>query len=534
MIIFTSASYLRLVHPELILFDGDESRDLFRTMGLVEKGIFPGLGAELITGGNLGPLEYYVLAIPYFVSSNPVFLTSFVVILNITAVIMLFVFCRDFFNIRTALIASALFAFSPSAIVFSRKIWNPYFLPLFTIIFFYAVFKVKIHKEKKYILSAMPAYACMLQFHASAILLLPFAFLLISKDLFKKEFIKHSICGFVISVVLLFPLIAFEFSHGFSNFKNIITGVQSTVSNHKYSITDKMKNFYMISITNINNIPHNSLENQCLQTEYKSNILNKSEIALFFASIIYLIVSIFAKNNTDRYKFIYLLGWYFFPLVLFFMLAPLLSNHYVSVQYPVQFVFIAILLDKLFSLSFDHSRFRSFFSVIIFLYITVLSLSQSKDIFSYYKSAKENGIINCFGLNIVLKHKLDIVNSIIKDSNNNQYIYGSNVYGCEDFVGAGGYNELIGGFKYLFEVQKRKHEIRDEQTDTTYAFLLDLIFDKIPVKKENEINRFIKWYKFTSNQKFQNWKKKYNLNCNPINKRTEQINKNISMYRLNY
>lgn len=528
-IILLFASFLRLSHPDLVLFDGDESRDLFRTMALVEKGAFPGLGSELITGGSLGPLEYYVLAIPFLISSDPAFLTTSVTILNIMAVFMLFIFCRDFFNMRTALIASALFAFSPAAVVFSKKVWNPYFLPLCTIIFFYALFKVKIHLNKKYILAALPAYACMIQFHISAVFLFPFVLVLFSKDLFKRELIKLTLSSFIIVFILFLPLLTYEFSHEFSNTKNIISGTGRLLSNKKMSLNDKAAGYFAVAMSNVNYIPHNSTENQCLQTEYKGNMLSKSEILLFLLAIIYISFIAFFKKRDEI--FIYLLAWYFLPLILFFIMSPLITNHYLIIQYPVQFVIIAILLGKIASLSIKWNKRNIPLSVLVVLYITVLSISQTQDIYKYYNSVGEKGLINCFGLNIALKQKLAIVNSIVKDSNNNQYVYENNVYGCEDFPGAGGYNELIGGFDYLFEVQKRNHELRNEPTDRVYAFLMDIAFDEIPAKEEHKINRYIKWYKFTDNREFHEWEKNYDLNCNSINKQTEQARKNIHIYK---
>ncbi|MFQ5561449.1 MAG: ArnT family glycosyltransferase, partial [Nitrospinota bacterium] len=322
------AAFLRLSNSELVLFDGDESRDSFRTMNLVENGVLPGLGSELITGGNLGPLEYYLLAFPYMISGDPEFLTGFVALLNIVAVFLLYLLGRDFFNVKVGLIAAALFAFSPPAVLYSKKIWNPYFLPLFSVLFFYCVFKVRLHKEKKYILGALPAFACMLQFHISAAFLSPFVLLLYSPGLFQKEVKKHTLFGLALFVLLFLPLLAYEVKHNFSNTKNILSGTETLVSKKSESLPEgsfflDLIEYSSVAASNINLIPGDSLKDQCLQLTYSGGFLNASQIGVFLMALAYLLFCVISKNRHEIS--LYLLGWFFLPFILYFFLTTFIT-----------------------------------------------------------------------------------------------------------------------------------------------------------------------------------------------------------------
>ena len=125
LLIFLIAAYFRLASLSLAEFKSDEAGTSVVLRALVEHGTIPLLGPALSTGGSAGPIYYYILAIPFLVSTNPIVASAFVACLNIVGVAFTFKFAREFFNERIALIATALAAVSPFAILFSRKIWNP-------------------------------------------------------------------------------------------------------------------------------------------------------------------------------------------------------------------------------------------------------------------------------------------------------------------------------------------------------------------------------------------------------------------------
>ncbi|MFQ5631262.1 MAG: hypothetical protein ACE5I1_21020, partial [bacterium] len=156
---------------------------------------------------------------------------------------------------------------------------------------------------------------------------------------------------------------------------------------------------------------------------------------------------------------------------------------------------------------------------------------QVHDIRSHYISAEKNGVINCFGLNISLKNKRKIVRSIIDDSNNNEFLYQDRVYGCEELPGAGGYNELIGGFRYLFEIEKRKQEASFQKTEETYSFLFSRVPGKVSALEGERVNQYLSWHKFPNEKELKRWQGRHNLICNPINKRSGEAKKDISVYK---
>ncbi len=69
------------------------------------------------------PTSVYLLAIPYFVSKNPLVAVGFVVLLNVIGIGLLWLIAQRYFGPLVAFVGGLLYAVSPWAVIYGRKIW---------------------------------------------------------------------------------------------------------------------------------------------------------------------------------------------------------------------------------------------------------------------------------------------------------------------------------------------------------------------------------------------------------------------------
>ena len=143
----------------------------------------PGIGTFFPTSGTVSsldisfpPLFIYVLALPLAIGRNPVVAAAFIAVTNVAAVCLSYVAARRYFSQRVGLISAALFALSPWAIVYSRKIWAPNLLPICSCAFLIALHEFLVEKRPRAALWLILLLGIALQLHFSAaILVVPVA-----------------------------------------------------------------------------------------------------------------------------------------------------------------------------------------------------------------------------------------------------------------------------------------------------------------------------------------------------------------------
>src|SRR5262249_42133990 len=123
------------------------------------------------TNAYLGPLYYYLVAVPFLFTGHPLAAVIAVALANVLAVVLLYRFAARYFGVPVALIASALFAVFPLAVVSARVLWNPALVPLFTLAFMGALYGVVVDGHSRCVISAAAALAVLTQLHVATIAL---------------------------------------------------------------------------------------------------------------------------------------------------------------------------------------------------------------------------------------------------------------------------------------------------------------------------------------------------------------------------
>src|SRR3989338_4095221 len=120
ILILIIGAFLRLYKiDQYMTFLGDEGRDSIIVRNLLVKAdpILIGPGTS-VGGMYLGPLYYYFMA-PFLLLSNfsPVGPAVGVALLGVTTIYLLYIVCKEWFSKTAGLIASVLFAISPTVII---------------------------------------------------------------------------------------------------------------------------------------------------------------------------------------------------------------------------------------------------------------------------------------------------------------------------------------------------------------------------------------------------------------------------------
>jgi 4-amino-4-deoxy-L-arabinose transferase-like glycosyltransferase len=222
IVIFFLGFFLRVFHlPEFISYHQDQVRDLFYVQNHFQQGWQILLGPKASVGNFfLPPFWYYLMSLAYFFSHSPVAPAFLVAVLGSLTTLFIYLFCERFFDKKTAIFSSLLYAVSPLSIEYSRFAWNPNPIPLFTMMTFYFLY-IYIYEERDYglILGAITANLA-LQLHYQGMVIL--AFFILSLLLTKKLTLKQLIKLVIINLILFMPFFIHESIHHFENTRGIL------------------------------------------------------------------------------------------------------------------------------------------------------------------------------------------------------------------------------------------------------------------------------------------------------------------------
>ncbi len=375
------AAFLRFYHINATTFVDDDAVVFRLARDVFAHGLFP-ITSNMASLGNLNPpMVVYLFMIPAAISANPLWGEVMVGLLNTVAVVLTYVFTRRYYGRFAGITASLLFATAVRAIIYSRNIWPQNFLPFFTLLFLFMLFRGVVERRKGWVAPAAVFVCILYQLHGSGLfMLVPFAVAVV----FAYKTIRWYDIAFAAGAVLILfsPYLYWEYLSHWSDIHILLSA-----SKHKAQIDTAAIDYYKHSLSPyVNALDINdhdpgwptyssSIFVQGILRYFKLPMVLELELmwlllhcSVVFAALLVLIPqrktpSVQENGDAPRRSFALLNWWkdlYASPyrqgiLLLLSWQAVLvtLSNHtidlfphYVIIFMPGQFILIAIFLSK--------------------------------------------------------------------------------------------------------------------------------------------------------------------------------------------
>ncbi len=339
--ILALALVLRMGWPTLAAFKRDEATVARRALSIAYEGDLPAAGVGASMGTANLPLTLYLTAIPLRVSQDPVAAVLFIGLLNGLAVLACYALGQAYFGRGVGLIASFLFAVSPWAVLYGRKIWCRT-LPLVTLAFFAALFATFVRKRPWALVGAFVGLAALVGIQLEGIAFIPLLFVLIL--LFRKQV---ALCPFVVGlglfVLSLAPYVIHDALHGWPSLRSFADYAGGEAH---FSLDALRYAFILTGSYGIHGMAG------ALYPDFLAGLpnlwwLNWLVMGLLAISILYALLQVLRGPEKRRRPILVMLVWFAVPVVLQSRPTAPVYPFYFNLLYPVQFLFIAILLADL-------------------------------------------------------------------------------------------------------------------------------------------------------------------------------------------
>lgn len=343
LIILALALFLRMGWPTLAAFKRDEATVARRALAIAYEGDRPAAGVDTSTGTSNLPLTLYLTAIPLRLWQDPVATVLFIGLLNGLAVAACFALGQAYFGRAVGLVASFLFAVSPWAVVYGRKIWSQN-LPLITLGFFAALFATFVRGKRWALVGAFVGLAALTGLHLGGLAFIPV--LLISMLFFRKQVTRWPLLvGSVLFTLAVCPYVIHDALHGWPSLRDFLQYVGGEA---QFSWDALRYAFFLTGSEGIHGMAGG------LYPEYLAGLpnlwwLNWLMMGLLAVALPYGLIQVVRGPEERRRSIFLLLIWFAVPIVMQGRPTAPVYPFYFILLYPVQFLLISILLVDLLS-----------------------------------------------------------------------------------------------------------------------------------------------------------------------------------------
>lgn len=367
-LLLITSLFLRLFNLQnSMVFIGDQGWFYLSARDLLVSGKIPLVGiTSSHTWLHQGPLWTYMLSVVLLLSKfNPVsgaYLTGF---LGMIATYLIYRVGREMFSLRIGIISAALFAVSPLIVYFDRMAFDPSSIPLFAVLYLYAIYRwIKGNVNYFPIILLLAAILYNLEL-ATFTLVFPFA-LIFLYGLFKKRklvsnlFTKRIIAlSIFLPLIIMLPVIIYDFSHGF---KQTIVFVGWTLYK-PFSLLIKHSNIsFAQNLPTVLNFFSVNLQKLIFAQSMIISLL------IFLSSVLFLMFGFRRKVSLAN-------GLLFFLLVI--SLAGIVVNQtpsdaYLPIVFPFVILAMGIFFDFLFSI-----KYIKYLALIVLIVILISNIYSS-------------------------------------------------------------------------------------------------------------------------------------------------------------
>ena len=331
-------------------FLGDEGRDVIIVRRIFTELHPPLIGPGTSVGGMyLGPLYYYLMAIPLLVAGfSPVGPAVMVALIGIITILFVWWAGREWFGKAAGIIAALLYAISPTVIIYSRSSWNPNIMPFFALLSIYSIWKVWALKKFNWLIILGLSLAFVLQSHYLGLLLIPtiFVFWVLTLKNLKlagnlkveiKRFWQKTLVGLGLFLTLMSPLLIFDIRHDFIN------------ANAMYKFLMERQNVVTFDFFQMfSNIP------KTIQLITGSLMAGKSDLPTTVISLVvaagvaFVIVGgvFFRKKIKIKKEHWLVISWFAFGVLGLSLYKQSIYDHYFGFLFPAPFLIMGMIISK--------------------------------------------------------------------------------------------------------------------------------------------------------------------------------------------
>ncbi len=219
--IIALAAFLRLYQINITEFDDDQAVLFRMAYNAIHHGLLPIMsnGASIGIAQPPGVIFFYM--IPAFFSSNPLGGVLLTALLTLAAVIFTYIFTRRYYGRTAATIAALLYGTAAAPVHYARFIWQPNIMPLFTILFIFALFWGVIERRKGWFIPALLLLGLLYQMHEVTLLLIvPLAVAVIFA--FQTLRWRDLLFSLIALIIIFFPYLLWELYTKFTDIHTIL------------------------------------------------------------------------------------------------------------------------------------------------------------------------------------------------------------------------------------------------------------------------------------------------------------------------
>lgn len=387
--ILVLGALVRLSGLDIGWFLQDQVRDGMAAQGILSGQDFPLVGphAAFSTVKLVGPLYYYLMAIPYGLSTDPVVGVAFLNLLGIFSIYLTYRLGAEMFGPLDGLIAAALYAVFPMAVLSGKALWNPGFIPFFSTLFLLTFWRFLVGGRSWPFAFALFLLGVLLQIHMSGaifVLLLPVALLM-----YRPPIQRWPLVVGLLSVALLYaPYAVSQFQHGFPDTNKIFAWVGRNPASSFWPIAGW--GFWVPF-----SLPEQlaaALSEELSPTMFP--IVQRAELVLLCLGLLALMTMLFKAR--DRRPYVLLSLWFALPFVIVPHNKLGVMWYYFDILYPSQFLIIGVLIQMIWE-GWAQTLVRGWandgFRVALALLVSVLVAMQVWFTMSFERGVLHSGVL---------------------------------------------------------------------------------------------------------------------------------------------
>ena len=211
-------AWLRFAHLDLVEFKGDEAVAAHLALQFVKGGVLPTAGLMSSVGVTNPPLFIYLLIPMFFITTNVIAVSAMIAGLGLAAVVMTWWVGRKYYGAWAGLVAAAMFATGPWAVIYSRKIWAQDFVPVLVTPLVWALHALVLGKKPKAIFWVVLLPLAVIQIHFSGLALTAMVVVLLAVLRPKLDW-RWAVAGLVAATVVMVPYLRMQAQNDWRDFQ---------------------------------------------------------------------------------------------------------------------------------------------------------------------------------------------------------------------------------------------------------------------------------------------------------------------------